>query len=710
MKTVSRMLVGLSLLLVGLAAGSNASAPTLPVLWTAGGLDSGATSAGEGARIAADTAGNVAVVSGPAGLGAELAVTSYTPDGALRWRASVSPSSGRFRGDWVAAAPDGDFVAVGRNFTASGNPIAITLVRFTSNGVLAWRVDLPRLAPGVGRLLVDAAGNAYLAFNSVGDGQDIQVHKYSPAGVLLWSQVIGTGFMANDIARSLALSPDETDVVVTGDISGGSGWTTAAYNAATGARRWLVRAPDVTAARDVVVDATRVYVTGQSFTGEGTPALRYFLAVVAYDRVTGARLWRTDKTPADGSYAHGLRMALAPDGSLVVAGQVNRGFLDWYTVALETDGAVRWEAVRDGGLNTDEIPAAVLVTADGTTVVTGKGGPNLPGGFIPGVAAGYSPSGTLRWEAFARMVTAWATGLPSGDVCATGGYDALVTCWRLPQPGDNEPPTAVLSATPTIGAPPLTVTFDGSGSTDPDGTITSWAWSFGDGASATGPLTTHLYTVAGTYPASLTVTDDDGATSTATRSIIVGFPPAAPSGLTASIGGALVMLAWQDNSSDETAFHIERCAGGGCTSFSPLYVMPRDFTTFTDYTVAAGQSYGYRVRASNPAGFSPYSNIARAGAPGPPVPPTNLTATALARASIRLTWTNGTSSQTEVRIERCRGAGCSNFAEVASVAGSATSFTDTGLAARTTYRYRVRAYNALGGSEASNMASARTLR
>ena len=93
-------------------------------------------------------------------------------------------------------------------------------------------------------------------------------------------------------------------------------------------------------------------------------------------------------------------MAMAPDGSLVVAGQALRGFLDWYTVSFTTGGAVRWEAVRDGGLNTDEIPAGVLVLPDGVTVVTGRGGPNLPGGYIPGVTVGYSPSGALLWEAF----------------------------------------------------------------------------------------------------------------------------------------------------------------------------------------------------------------------------------------------------------------------------------------------------------------------
>ncbi len=295
------------------------------------------------------------------------------------------------------AAPNRDLVAVGHNVTSRGNPIALTLVRYASDGTLLWRDDLAVTRPSVARLLVDAGGNAYLAFSSVGDGQDIHVHKYSPTGVLSWSQVVSTGSFANDIATSLALSPDETDVVVTGDVAGGAEWITAAFNATTGARRWLAAASEGTAARDVVVDASRVYVTGQ-----GNVGISAFLTVVAYDRATGARLWRTDRKPADATGAAGLRMDLAPNGSLVVTGQASRGFLDWYTVALQATGVVRWEAVRDGGLNTDEIPRGVLVLADGTTVVTGRGGPNLPGGFIPGVTAGYSANGTLRWEAFSE--------------------------------------------------------------------------------------------------------------------------------------------------------------------------------------------------------------------------------------------------------------------------------------------------------------------
>jgi hypothetical protein len=610
MKRPVRALTGvltMTLILFGATAVTAAGTTTLPALWSAGGASAGTDSAGQAARIAADASGNVAVVSAPSA-GRDLAVTSYTPAGSLRWRSAVTPSVGTFVGDWVAAAPNGDFVAVGRNTDSHGNPIAITLVRYSSGGGLRWRVDLARTRPQVARLLVDAEGNAYLAFNSVGDGQDIQLQKYSPAGVLLWSKVISTGFFANDIATSLALSPDQADVVLTGDVVGGAEWITALYNAATGARSWLVTAPEGIAARDVVVDGTRVYVAGQ-----GNAGTTGFLTVISYDRATGARLWRTDRKPAGAYAAAGLRMALAPDGSLVITGHASQGFLDWYTVSLASTGAARWEAIRDGGLNTDEVPAAVAVLADGTVAVTGRGGPNLPGGFIQGVTAGYGPGGALRWEAFARMETTWATALPDGVLCVTGGYDALVTCYR-PSAGLN----AAMSSTPSTGAAPLSVTFDGRDSTDSDGTITAWEWSFGDGSSGAGSVTTHVYSSPGTYAASLTVTDDRGASSTATGSIVV-------------------------------------------------------------------------TAASVPA-------------------PSNLSATALPKNSIGLSWTNGASGQAEVRVERCTGLDCTSFVQVARLAGSATTFIDKRLSTSTTYRYRVRAQTADGISPYSNIASARTRR
>ena len=85
----------------------------------------------------------------------------------------------------------------------------------------------------------------------------------------------------------------------------------------------------------------------------------------------------------------------------------------------------------------------------------------------------------------------------------------------VPPPPPNEEPVANISANPTSGNADLTVEFNGSGSEDSDGNIVSHKWNFGDGSpTKTGIIVFHTYTSKGTYTASLTVTDDEGATNT----------------------------------------------------------------------------------------------------------------------------------------------------------------------------------------------------
>ncbi|MBI3803657.1 MAG: PKD domain-containing protein [Nitrospirae bacterium] len=85
----------------------------------------------------------------------------------------------------------------------------------------------------------------------------------------------------------------------------------------------------------------------------------------------------------------------------------------------------------------------------------------------------------------------------------------------------NQPPQAKFSATPTSGTAPLKVAFDASTSTDPDGSITSYAWDFGDGTAGTDQIIDHTYTSAGSYTAALTVTDNDHAQASLSRVISV---------------------------------------------------------------------------------------------------------------------------------------------------------------------------------------------
>ncbi len=185
-------------------------------------------------------------------------------------------------------------------------------------------------------------------------------------------------------------------------------------------------------------------------------------------------------------------------------------------------------------------------------------------------------------------------------------------------------------------------------------------------------------------------------------------PPADPSGLTATANGtSQIDLAWTDNASNEDNFKIERHAGDG--NFAEIATVGADVTSFGDTGLAASTTYTYRVRASNAAGNSGYSNEASATTddpPPPPADPSGLTATANGSSQIDLAWTDNASDEDNFVIERHAGDG--NFAEIATVGAGVTSFDDTGLAASTTYTYRVRAANAAGNSGYSNEASATT--
>ena len=87
------------------------------------------------------------------------------------------------------------------------------------------------------------------------------------------------------------------------------------------------------------------------------------------------------------------------------------------------------------------------------------------------------------------------------------------------------PPIAVAdNSAPLTGPTPLTVTFSSAGSNDPDGVITTYSWNFGDGTFGSGQTVSHTYTVAGTYTATLTVTDNSGFTGTDSVTVITPAP------------------------------------------------------------------------------------------------------------------------------------------------------------------------------------------
>jgi PKD repeat protein len=92
----------------------------------------------------------------------------------------------------------------------------------------------------------------------------------------------------------------------------------------------------------------------------------------------------------------------------------------------------------------------------------------------------------------------------------------------------NARPIAVISALPTSGPAPLLVRLSAAGSTDTDGQITTYAWDFGDGRTASGTQTQVTYPTPGTYTVTLKLTDNRGGTTSVTETVTVD-PTAAAS-------------------------------------------------------------------------------------------------------------------------------------------------------------------------------------
>ncbi|MCA0295768.1 MAG: PKD domain-containing protein [Actinobacteria bacterium] len=145
------------------------------------------------------------------------------------------------------------------------------------------------------------------------------------------------------------------------------------------------------------------------------------------------------------------------------------------------------------------------------------------------------PDGTIATYAWNFGDGATGTGLTAQHSYTTAGNYTVtltVTDDRFGQatttrqvvatdPPPNQAPTAAFTSTPNN----LAVSFDGSGSSDADGTIAGYAWTFGDGDTATTQKPNHTYGAAGTYTVKLVVTDDDGATGEVTHTVTVTAAP-----------------------------------------------------------------------------------------------------------------------------------------------------------------------------------------
>ena len=154
----------------------------------------------------------------------------------------------------------------------------------------------------------------------------------------------------------------------------------------------------------------------------------------------------------------------------------------------------------------------------GTMSGTSMASPHVAGTAALVIAAGYSDV-RARLAATADDLGTpgrdryYGYGLVDADEAAGGGT-----------PPANQAPTASFIYKTTN----LSCSFDASGSSDPDGDALAYAWNFGDGSTGSSVTVSHTYASGGKYAVTLTVTDEHGATDTASQNVTVSAPPNQP--------------------------------------------------------------------------------------------------------------------------------------------------------------------------------------
>ena len=350
-----------------------------------------------GVAIGPAICGAPAALAGPA---FPQAATATVP-GAQLWVSTYNgPADNIDFATDAAVSPGGGTVFVtGVSDASNGSGDYATVAYDASSGAQRWAsryngpgnsLDLPfAIAVSPDGATIFVTGESIGASGTY----DYATIGYSAAtGAQLWISRYNGPNGGSDVARSLAVSPDGRTVYVTGysgQTSGPGGgnndYVTIAYNADSGAQRWLGRyngrANGNDQARSVAVspDGRTVYVTGRS---QGRTS-SYDYATVDYNAATGAQRWVSRYNGSGHFRDSGRSLAVAPDGRTVIVTGSSWGFgnngdrstnTDYATIAYNTaTGAARWIRRYAGTPDyAGDDPASVAVSPGGGTVfVTG---------------------------------------------------------------------------------------------------------------------------------------------------------------------------------------------------------------------------------------------------------------------------------------------------------------------------------------------------
>lgn len=275
--------------------------------------------------------------------------------------------------------------------------------------------------------------------------------------------------------------------------------------------------------------------------------------VVRIDSLVGAPAWST--TPNIGVPGLAAWLLVNPQAPSITRADL---VSIWFTVVGDSGANVRTSTIVSGlsDANGDPKQDSVRVVEARFTVggSGGGGGGNLPpvaeangpytataGAPVTVSAAGSTdPDGTI-----ASYAWNWGDGSATGTgasashtYAAAGTFTVTLTVTDNQGATDTDPATVTVTSGGPTNQPPVAeangpysgqsgsaITFSAAGSSDPDGTITSYEWTFGDNTGGTGASVGKIYTSPGTYTVTLTVRDNGGLTATDQAQVTVSAPP-----------------------------------------------------------------------------------------------------------------------------------------------------------------------------------------
>jgi PKD repeat protein len=325
---------------------------------------------------------------------------------------------------------------------------------------------------------------------------------------------------------------------------------------------------------------------------------------------------------------------------------------------------------------------------------------------------GFVISNAATGETYPEVVASGGTTLIAASIMRNDSTHANYRIgYEFYGEGGNAWPVATASSNPTGGDVPLSVDFSSAGSSDPDGTLTAWAWNFGDGATSVEANPTHLYTAGGPYVATLTVTDDAGTTSLQELQVMALEPNVEPVAVMSSdvtsgpVPLDVVFDATGSYDPDGVIGNIEwQFSDGGTYWGSPAW--------YTFYT--QGTHTATLIVHDDRGDTGSTSMEITVGGPDPPTAPSNLVAIGFTDEWINMTWDDNSNNEDGFKVERCSApitfcnANPDAFVEIAQTGPNIDYYGDTGLPYSTTFHYRVRAFNVTAESAYSNVATATT--